>query len=195
MREAIRDRVRRAPRGDAQRGPGMYEYEIEALIASPSAGAAPTGPATRPIVASGANATVLHYTTMTPLGDHELLLIDAGASARLLRRRDAHHPEPARATSRAARPSTMPCGAQLAAIARSAQARRSMAVHKTGASASWPRRSSRTAYSRHVDEVLEKETYKRFYMHRTSHWLGRDVHDVGRYAEDGTPRALEPVWC
>src|SRR5437762_1210081 len=43
-----------------------------------------------------------------------------------------------------------------------------------------------------VDEVLEKETYKRFYMHRTSHWLGRDVHDVGRYAEDGAPRALEP---
>src|SRR5437762_3437715 len=43
-----------------------------------------------------------------------------------------------------------------------------------------------------VDEVHEKETYRRFYMHRTSHWLGRDVHDVGRYAEDGAPRALEP---
>src|SRR5438034_1297671 len=43
-----------------------------------------------------------------------------------------------------------------------------------------------------VDEVLEKETYKRFYMHRTSHWLGRYVHDVGRYAENGAPRALEP---
>src|SRR5262249_23018752 len=37
-----------------------------------------------------------------------------------------------------------------------------------------------------------KEAYKRFYMHRTSHWLGRDVHDVGTYAIDGAPRPLEP---
>jgi len=43
-----------------------------------------------------------------------------------------------------------------------------------------------------VDEAIEKETYKRFYMHRTSHWLGRDVHDVGSYARDGGPRPLEP---
>jgi Xaa-Pro aminopeptidase len=43
-----------------------------------------------------------------------------------------------------------------------------------------------------VDEAIEKETYKRFYMHRTSHWLGRDVHDVGQYALEGKPRPLEP---
>jgi len=43
-----------------------------------------------------------------------------------------------------------------------------------------------------VDEAVEKETYKRFYMHRTSHWLGRDVHDVGQYRIGDTPRALEP---
>ncbi len=43
-----------------------------------------------------------------------------------------------------------------------------------------------------VDEAVEKETYRRFYMHRTSHWLGRDVHDVGRYRVDGAPRPLEP---
>jgi Xaa-Pro aminopeptidase len=43
-----------------------------------------------------------------------------------------------------------------------------------------------------VDEAIEKGVYKRFYMHRTSHWLGRDVHDVGPYAVDGKPRPLEP---
>src|SRR5262249_58086263 len=43
-----------------------------------------------------------------------------------------------------------------------------------------------------VDEVVEQEKYKRFYMHRTSHWLGRDVHDVGQYKIGDTPRALEP---
>ena len=41
-------------------------------------------------------------------------------------------------------------------------------------------------------EAIEKETYKRFYMHRTSHWLGRDVHDVGHYKRGDAPRPLEP---
>jgi Xaa-Pro aminopeptidase len=41
-------------------------------------------------------------------------------------------------------------------------------------------------------ELIEKSAYKRFYMHRTSHWLGMDVHDVGFYALDGKPRPLEP---
>src|SRR5262249_59492367 len=43
-----------------------------------------------------------------------------------------------------------------------------------------------------VDEAIAKDSYRRFYMHRTSHWLGRDVHDVGRYGIDGAPRPLEP---
>ncbi|MCA9618649.1 MAG: M24 family metallopeptidase, partial [Myxococcales bacterium] len=43
-----------------------------------------------------------------------------------------------------------------------------------------------------VDEIVEKETYRRYYMHRTSHWLGMDVHDVGAYFLDGKPRPLEP---
>jgi Xaa-Pro aminopeptidase len=43
-----------------------------------------------------------------------------------------------------------------------------------------------------LDEVLEKETYKRFYMHRTGHWLGLDVHDAGDYKRAGKWRALQP---
>jgi len=43
-----------------------------------------------------------------------------------------------------------------------------------------------------LDEALEKETYKRFYMHRTGHWLGLDVHDAGDYKRAGAWRALEP---
>jgi len=42
------------------------------------------------------------------------------------------------------------------------------------------------------DEIVEKALYRRFYMHRTSHWLGRDVHDVGAYGVAGAPRRLEP---
>jgi Xaa-Pro aminopeptidase len=40
--------------------------------------------------------------------------------------------------------------------------------------------------------LVEKEEYKPFYMHRTSHWLGLDVHDVGLYKVDGQSRLLEP---
>jgi len=42
------------------------------------------------------------------------------------------------------------------------------------------------------DEIEEKELYKPVYMHRTSHWLGMDVHDVGLYTQGDAPRALEP---
>jgi len=41
-------------------------------------------------------------------------------------------------------------------------------------------------------EALEAKSYRRFYMHRTGHWLGLDVHDCGLYTRDGKPRAFEP---
>ena len=43
-----------------------------------------------------------------------------------------------------------------------------------------------------IGELIEKEAYKRFYMHGTSHWLGLDVHDAGSYAKGKEPRKLEP---
>jgi Xaa-Pro aminopeptidase len=46
-----------------------------------------------------------------------------------------------------------------------------------------------------VDELIQTEAYKPFYMHTTGHLLGLDVHDVGNYFVDGKPRALEPGVC
>jgi Xaa-Pro aminopeptidase len=43
-----------------------------------------------------------------------------------------------------------------------------------------------------VEARVEDESYRRFYLHSTSHWLGLDVHDVGGYRRDGEPRRLEP---
>ena len=43
-----------------------------------------------------------------------------------------------------------------------------------------------------AETVIENETYKRFYMHRTSHWIGLDVHDVGAYSIGGVPRPMAP---
>ena len=48
-----------------------------------------------------------------------------------------------------------------------------------------------------LDGVIESESYKRFYMHRTSHWLGMDVHDAGEYKRSGEAlaRRSQPAWC
>jgi Xaa-Pro aminopeptidase len=43
-----------------------------------------------------------------------------------------------------------------------------------------------------VDALVKSESYKRYFMHRTGHWLGMDVHDAGRYLVDGASRVLEP---
>src|SRR5262249_26255687 len=43
-----------------------------------------------------------------------------------------------------------------------------------------------------TEEIIHSGDYRRFYMHRTSHWLGMDVHDVGFYRRDGESRVLEP---
>ncbi len=42
------------------------------------------------------------------------------------------------------------------------------------------------------EELIAADAYRRFYMHRTSHWLGLDVHDCGAYVVDGGSRTLEP---
>src|SRR5438552_1260943 len=81
---------------------------------------------------------------------------------------------------------------QVAAIGAAGPGTRLEAVEKRGLRVLGEARTGNRVLTGTVDEGLEKETYKRFYMHRTSHWLGRDVHDVGRYAENGAPRALEP---
>src|SRR5213593_3804392 len=168
--------------------------EIEPLIDFTFRRRGATGPAYPSFVASGANATVLHYTDNDrPLGERELLLIDAGAE---------------RAGYCADVTRTIPTGpryepaqrdlydavlaAQLAAIAAVGPGTTLEAVHKTALRVLAEALIAHGVLHGTVDEVLEKETYKRFYMHRTSHWLGRDVHDVGRYAENGAPRALEP---
>ena len=43
-----------------------------------------------------------------------------------------------------------------------------------------------------AEKLIEEEAYKPFFMHKTSHWLGMDVHDVGSYFVNGKPRPLEP---
>jgi Xaa-Pro aminopeptidase len=174
--------------------PGMLEYELEALIDFTFRRAGATGPAYPSIVASGPNATVLHYTTNDrALGTDELILIDAGAE-RAGYCADVTRTWPTGPRYPAAHRDLYDAvlAAQLAAIGSVRPGVTLEAVHRTALRVLVEALLGLGLLHGSLDEAVEKETYKRFYMHRTSHWLGRDVHDVGRYAIDGAPRAIEP---
>ena len=174
--------------------PGMHEYEIEAMIDGIFRRRGASGPAYPSIVAGGANATILHYTANDrPLAPDELLLIDAGSER-------AGYCADVTRTFPTGRRYTPPqrdlydavLASQLAAIAAARPGATLEAIHSTAVRVLAEALIALELLSGSVDEAVEKETYKRFYMHRTSHWLGRDVHDVGQYRIGDTPRALEP---
>ena len=173
--------------------PGMYEYEIEALVDFTFRRRGATGPAYPSIVAAGRNATVLHYTeNCRALAGDELLLLDAGAE------RDGYCADVTRTFPTGARFGGAQrdlyeavLAAQLAAIAAVRPGATLEGVHKTAVRVLVEALIAHGLLTGSVDEAVEKDGYRRFYMHRTSHWLGRDVHDVGSYARDGHPRLLE----
>ncbi len=174
--------------------PGAFEYEIEALIDYTFRRRGATGPAYPSIVASGPNATILHYVENTrQMRDGELLLIDAGAEyggycADVTRT----FPVGTRFEGRPRALYDVVLAAQEAAIA----------TVRPGASFDEPHQCALEILVdglRHLglleeerDAAIASGTYRRFYMHRTSHWLGMDVHDVGVYRIDDKPRALAP---
>jgi Xaa-Pro aminopeptidase len=173
---------------------GLYEYEIEALLEYTFRKLGGSGPAYPPIVAAGANATILHYTTNDqPLRAGELLLIDAGAEFEGYCSDITRTFPIGRGFSDAQRAIyDLVLAAQLAAIevirpgARVEDPhRRALDVLVDGLLALGILRGDR-------QEIISKELYRPFYMHRTSHWLGMDVHDVGKYKLNGNSRLLEP---
>jgi len=181
---------------DAMRSarPGMAEFEIEARIDGLFRRRGATGPAYPSIVASGPHACVLHHTPRDRrLGADELLLIDAGSE------RDGYCADITRTFPTAARFSPPQrdlydavLAAQLAAIAMTKPGETLDALHTKACRVLSEALVHLGLLHGSVDEIVEHGHYRRFYMHRTSHWLGRDVHDVGLYAHDGTPRPLEP---
>lgn len=174
--------------------PGMHEYEIEALIDGIFRRRGASAPAYPSIVASGANATILHYTANDrPLGADELLLIDAG-SERAGYCADITRTFP---TGRRFSPPQRDLydavlAAQLAAIGAARPGVSLDDLHTVAVRVLAEALIGLGLLEGSVDDVVKEEKHKRFYMHRTSHWLGRDVHDVGRYKVGDTPRALEP---
>ena len=174
--------------------PGMHEYEVEALIDGIFRRRGASAPAYPSIVASGANATILHYTANDrPIGPDELLLIDAGSER-------AGYCADITRTFPTGRRFTPPqrdlydavLAAQLAAIGAARSGGNLDDLHTVAVRVLAEALIGLGLLAGSVDDVVKEEKHKRFYMHRTSHWLGRDVHDVGLYKVGDAPRALEP---
>ncbi len=174
--------------------PGMMEYEIEAELLHEFRKSGAQAPAYTSIVAGGANACVLHYIgNDAQLKDGDLLLIDAacemdGYAADITRT----FPVNGKFSSAQKDVYEMVLAAQAAAIAASRPGNHWNDPHDAALRVIAQGLIDFKLCGGSLDTVLESESYKRFYMHRTGHWLGMDVHDVGAYKMEGNWRELQP---
>ncbi len=171
--------------------PGMYEYQVEAELQHvfQRHGCTTAYPS---IVGGGANGCILHYTENDAvLNDGDLLLIDAGAEY------DCYASDITRTFPVNGRYS----GEQRALYELVLEAQLA-SIDAVGAGSSWnhPHQVSVALLTRGLvdlgllrgdpDALVEDQAYQQFYMHRTGHWLGMDVHDVGEYKVSGQWRTL-----
>ncbi len=172
---------------------GMREFELEAMIEYEFRRRGARGPAYGTIVGGGDNANTLHYRENNAvLQTGQLVLIDAGAEM------DLYAADITR---------TFPIGPRFSAAQRDLYAvvleaqKQAIAAVRPGASFEAPHQRALQVLCEGMVELglvagpaeraLSSSDYRRFYMHRTSHWLGLDVHDVGLYAVEGEARTFE----
>jgi Xaa-Pro aminopeptidase len=174
--------------------PGRHEYEIEAELLHEFALHGLRSPAYPCIVAGGENACVLHYTENSArLEDGDLLLIDAGAecgnyAADITRT----FPVSGKFSESQRLIYELVLDAQYAAIEEIRPGRRWIDPHEAAVKVLTKGLVKLGLLEGKVSRLIKDEAYKKFYMHRTGHWLGMDVHDVGQYMIDGEWRELEP---
>lgn len=147
-----------------------------------------------PIVGGGANACVLHYiSNRDTLNDGDLLLIDAGAEY------DGYASDITRTfpvNGKFSGPQRdlyeVVLAAQLKAIEEVREGNPWDHVHETAVRVATEGMIELGILKSSLEEALEEEHFKEYYVHNTGHWLGLDVHDVGEYEIDGHSRVLEP---
>ncbi len=172
--------------------PGQKEFEIQAVLELRYRRAGGE-PGYYPIVAGGPNATILHYhendRTLRP---GELLLIDSGAEIDCYTA-DVTRTFPVRGrfsdTQRAIYEVVL--SAQRAAFDLARPGSTVDQIHERAIEVLTEGLVALRLVPGPAAKAIETEAYKKFYMHRTSHWLGMDVHDSGRYFQAGASRALE----
>ncbi|EMY14159.1 metallopeptidase family M24 [Leptospira weilii str. Ecochallenge] len=173
--------------------PGMYEYELEAILESEYLKHGAWGGGYGHIVASGKNATILHYTSNNcKLNDGELVLVDSGAekgyyTADVTR----NFPVGKKFSSEQRAVYEVVLKAQKEAVSNTKEGVEFVAIHNQAVRTLVEGLKDLGLLRDSIDSILEQETFKKYYMHRTSHYLGMDVHDVGTYYQNGSSKKLE----
>ena len=172
---------------------GQFEYQVEAELLHEFCRNGARDPAYTSIVAGGGNACVLHYIDNNgKLHDGDLLLIDAGCELDGYAS-DITRTFPVNGKFNAAQKDVyeIVLASQAAAIAQALPGNSWEAPHSAALRILAQGFIDLKLCHGSVDGVIESESYKKFYMHRTGHWLGMDVHDVGDYKIDGQWRNLQ----
>lgn len=163
--------------------PGRYEYEIQAEIEHTFRLQGAMGPAYPSIVASGANSCILHYIENNcQIQEHDLLLIDAGCSYGYYNGDITRtFPVSGKFTSEQKIIYELVLEAQLQAIAKVQPGKPYNEFHDTAVRVLVQGLIDLGLLQGDIEEIIKEEKYKPFYMHKTGHWLGLDVHDAGVY--------------
>jgi len=177
----------------AKAAPGMFEYEVEAILRGIFRRFGSERPAYSPIVGSGPNATVLHYhknDRRMLAGD--LLLIDAGCEFDYYAA-DVTRTFPVSGSFSAAQRAIyqLVLDAQLASIELTRVGNTLDEVHAASVSVIARGLVELGIIEGPIESAISELRYKPYFMHKTSHYLGMDVHDVGAYFVAGKPRPLE----
>ena len=179
--------------------PGRFEFELEAVLLETFRKHGSERPAYGSIVGSGPNATVLHYRKNDRrIEDGELVLIDAGCEYGYYAS-DVTRTFPANGKFSDAQRAVYQAvlDAQVACIEMVKPGVTQGQLHETAVRILTERLVTMGVLQGDVKELIEKEAFKPYYMHKTGHWLGMDVHDVGSYFVTrldgpGAHRPLEP---
>jgi len=172
--------------------PGVAEWELEAHLESAWRVRGAGGPAYPSIVATGSNATILHYTSNDRrTADGDLVLIDAGCESGLYCSDITRtFPVSGRFSDAQRAIYEVVLEAEDAGIAAAVPGAPFNAIHEAALAVLVRGMLTLGLLSGDPDEIVEKGEHKRFFQHQTSHWLGLDVHDVGLYARAGEPVTL-----
>mgnify|MGYP001238364069 CR=1 FL=1 len=169
-----------------------YEYELEAEIKYEFAKSNSTS-SYIPIVGSGKNSCILHYNSNNSvLNDGDLVLIDAGCETEFYASDITRtYPINGRFTREQKEIYSIVLDAQKAAINQVKRGNKFSDPHDAAVIKITKGLTKIGLLKGNISDLIEKKKYTRFFMHRTSHWIGMDVHDVGDYMIDNEWRSLE----
>ncbi|MEG4074467.1 aminopeptidase P N-terminal domain-containing protein [Microcoleus sp. Pol14C2] len=192
MRKAANISVAAHNRAQEFAKPGRYEYEIQAEIEH-TFGLNGCTPAYPSIVASGYNSCVLHYIENNrQMQENDLLLIDAGCACGYYNADITRtFPVSGKFTAEQQIIYDLVLQAQLQAISQVYPGNPYSKIHETAVRVLVEGLMDLKLLVGDIEEIIKEEKYKPFYMHRTGHWLGLDVHDVGVYQYGENPQVLQ----